>query len=153
MQFKCCRKVNYYKYLRMFCKLHKVISGLAFWRWAMLAVVTTVEKGCGCCVSAQVGQRAVLAWWGGGRLQQKWGTPRKTTVLAQVSGVTSEEDGSCRPGCNEIISTSSKTSTPLGIPPFPDLPVQSCCSCWTPEVLFFLSSPQGKCLSKPREKT
>lgn len=29
---------------------------------AVVTVVTTVEKGCGCCVSAEVGQRAVLAW-------------------------------------------------------------------------------------------
>lgn len=96
---------------------------------AVVTVVATVEKGCGCCGSAQMGQRVVFAWSGDGKLQQKWGTLRKKPIYAQVNGVASEEEGSCRPGPSEIIPAAPKTSTPLGIPVFPDISVQSCSSC------------------------
>lgn len=51
---------------------------------AVVTVVATVEKGCECCVSAQTGQRIVFAWSGDGKLQQKWGTPRKKQSMLRL---------------------------------------------------------------------
>lgn len=60
----------------------------------MPAVVTvaTVEKG----LWVSPDGRVVFAWSGIGKLQQKWGMPRKKPIHAQVNGVASEEEGSCR---------------------------------------------------------
>lgn len=76
-----------------------------------------------------MGQRVVFACSGGEKLQQRGRHQgRKKPIHAQVIGVALEE-GSCRPGSNEIVSATPKTSTPLGIPPFPNIFVQPCSSC------------------------
>lgn len=76
---------------------------------AMVTAAATVGKGCGCFVSAQMGQSCVCLV-GGGKLQQRGGQPGEKPIHDQVNGVTSEEEGSCRPGSNEIISATPKTT-------------------------------------------